>query len=177
MSHSTKHSEKHSTSFTQSRRNFLKGAAYTSALSMGGVSSLAFAAGDNKTLEPMLSENTISVMQQPMLHKETVSLFNNTDYPVALNAAQPVIIERVSGSLIVKPNVVESHLAIADKSAVIVLAARERLAFDIQTTGGVFSCAEIADTSKLAGEQLHITSAHSAFNTLIPVSSAEASFA
>lgn len=30
--------------FTKSRRNFLKGAAYTSALSLGGLSGLAFAA-------------------------------------------------------------------------------------------------------------------------------------
>lgn len=159
------------TQFTQSRRNFLKGAAYTSVLSIGGVSSLAFAA-KGKTAAATAADTAnainadISVMQQPMLHKETVSLFNNSDEPVMLDAMQPIKIDRVNGSLVVKPNV------ISDKaySGMIMIHPRERLSFDIQTTGGIFSSAEVQDARLLDGQLLHISSEHSAFNRLIPVS-------
>jgi len=152
----------------QSRRNFLKGAAYTSALSIGGLSSVAYALGGaakTSATESVLADSNISVMQQQMLHKETVSLFNNSDKPMMLDALQPVKIERVNGSLLVKPNVIEAHAF----SGMIMMLPSERISFDIQTTGGVFSSAEIADTSKLQGQQMHITSQHASFNRLIPV--------
>ena len=159
----------------QSRRNFLKGAAYTSALSVGGMSSLAFAISGDTAVKTKgntdLSDNKISVMQQKMLHKETVSLFNNNDEAIMLDALQPVKIERVSGSLIVKPNIIESG-AVA-LTGMIMMHPRQRISFDIQTTGGVFSSAEIADASKLSGQQLHITSGNASFNKLIPVTNHE----
>ena len=59
--------------FTQSRRHFLKGVAYTSALSIGGLSSLAFATGT-------------CAKQQKTLDKETLTLFNQSDKTVTLDA-------------------------------------------------------------------------------------------
>jgi len=157
--------------FTQSRRNFLKGAAYTSALSVGGLSSFAYAIGGNTSTKvdgaTKFVESDISVMQQQMLHKETVSLFNNSDKPIMLDALKPVTIERVSGSLVVKPNVIEAGAPAF--TGMIMMHPRQRISFDIQTTSGIFSSAEIADVSKLDGQQMHITSEHSAFNKLIPV--------
>ncbi len=165
------------TQFTQSRRNFLKGAAYTSALSVGGMSTLAFAmnadtstvAGNTSGPVSSFTNSDISVMQQQMLHKETVSLFNKSDDTIMLDALQPVLIERVNGSFVVKPNIVTS----AAFSGMIMMQARERISFDIQTTGGIFSSAEIQDVKKLNGQYLHISSEHSAFNQLVPVSNSD----
>lgn len=155
----------------QSRRNFLKGAAYTSALSIGGLSSIAFATSGEKkaAIESVapLTENGISVMTQNMLHKDVVSLVNNSDQPIMLDALKPVTMERVNSSLVVKPNVIEA--SVPAYSGMIMMHPSERISFDIQTTGGVFSSAEIADVSKLDGQLMHITSEHSAFNKLIPV--------
>ena len=159
--------------YTQSRRNFLKGAAYTSALSVGGMSSLAFVMSgdtaitvDGTTGAPNAD---ISVMQQQMLNKETVSLFNNSDDALMLHALRPVLIVQVNGSLVVKPNLVKS----AAFCGMIMMQPRERISFDIQTTGSVFSSAEIQDVRNLNGQFLHISSEHSAFNKLIPVSSSD----
>ena len=104
-------------------------------------------------------------MHQQMLHKETVSLFNNSDEGVMLDAKNPVTIERVNGSLLVKPNIVDAVAV----NGMIMMMPRERISFEIQTTGGIFSSAEITDVSKLNGQLMHITSEHSGFNRLIPV--------
>ncbi|MEH6456428.1 MAG: twin-arginine translocation signal domain-containing protein [Cocleimonas sp.] len=157
----------------QSRRNFLKGATYTSVLSigaLGGLSSIAFANNTgSKAKSDVISSTNISdinIMQQKMLHKETVTLFNKSDHEVMLDALHPVQIIRVNGSLQIKPNFIESSAS----SGMIMILPRQRIAFDIQTTGGHFSSAEIQDVSKLDGQQLHLTSEHFAFNKLIPVS-------
>lgn len=157
------------THFTQSRRNFLKGAAYTSVLSIGGISSLAFAKSGDAAIKADasigLADSNISVMQQQMLNKETVSLFNNSDEAITLDALHPVVIKRVNGSFVVKPNLIESEAF----CGMIMMLPRQRISFDIQTNSSVFSSAEIADVSKLDGQRLHITSEHAAFNKLIPV--------
>jgi len=151
----------------------LKGAAYTSALSVGGLSSFAYAMGGDASVNTApdvgIIDNNISVMQQQMLHKETVSLFNNSDEPIMLDALKPVTMERVNGSLVVKPNIIE--VGASAFTGMIMMHPRQRISFDIQTTGGAFSSAEIADVSMLDGQLMHITSEHSAFNKLIPVTS------
>lgn len=158
------------TRFIPSRRNFLKGVAYTSALSVGGISSLVYALSTNTSTlgdkTTSVANGDISVMQQKMLHKETVPLFNNSDKAITLDALLPVTIERLNSSLIVKPNLMES----VTSGSTIIIQPRERISFDIQTTGSIFSYAEISDTNQLKGQQLHISSHHSGFNRLIPVS-------
>jgi len=161
----------------RSRRKFLKGAAYTSIISISGLSSLAFANSDvtKSTSDGINSANYdgIKIMQQQMLHKEAVTLFNMSDDEIMLDALHPIHITRVNGSLQIKPNFIESSLS----SGMIMILPRERIAFDIQITGGHFSSAEIQDISKLKGQRLHITSEHFAFNKLIPVSNYDSAMA
>ena len=78
---------------TLSRRHFLKGAVYTSALSMGGMSGAAIA----KSIAPesyIVSDTTLSV----------VTLSNQSANAVALDAKQPVSLEKVDGWIVVKVN-------------------------------------------------------------------------
>ncbi len=165
--------------FTQSRRNFLKSATYSSVLSMGtigalsGFSSMVFANTDATKLTSdainSATHSEINIMQQQMLHKEAVTLFNTSDDAIMLDALHPIKIFKVNGSLQIKPNFVETSAC----CGMIMILPRQRIAFDIQTTGGHFSSAEIQDVSKLSGQQLHVTSEHFAFNKLIPVSSSD----
>ena len=154
----------------QSRRQFLKGALYTSALSVGGVSSVAFAMSDKSNVSvnspAELINNDISIMQQQMLHKETVTLMNTSNKDITLDALRPVTINRHNGSLIVKPNFIQSEAF----SGMIMMTPGQRISFDIQTTGSIFSSAEVSEGKPLKGKHLHITSEHAAFNKLIPVS-------
>ena len=154
---------------TLSRRNFLKGAAYTSALSLGGLSNFAFAT----SADDLVANSHISVMQQHMLHKEVVSLFNTSDEILMLDAAQPVKIERVNGSLLVKPNPAKSK----SPKDMIMMQARQRISFDIQTTGSIYSHAEVQTAARTKGQLLHISSEHSGFNALIPVSTMDSPIA
>jgi len=71
--------------FTKSRRNFLKGAAYSSALSLGGLSGLAFAAKSTSPEKAFgvkasadLTNSGLSIMQQKTLTGETVTLINQS---------------------------------------------------------------------------------------------------
>ena len=78
---------------TISRRHFLKGAAYTSALSMGGLSGTALAS---------------SVTPNPFIVKEStlaaVTLVNQSATAVALDINQPVSLEKKNGWVVVKVN-------------------------------------------------------------------------
>ena len=87
--------------FTQSRRNFLKSTAYTSALSVGGLSGVAMAA--NATLSAnatLLADATTGASKSA--NKETVILFNQSGETVNLDAAQPVNLEIINGWVTVK---------------------------------------------------------------------------
>jgi hypothetical protein len=78
---------------TLSRRNFLKGAVYTSALSMGGLSGVALAS--SVTPNQFIVTDTTSA---------AVTLMNQTAKPVALDATKPVSIEKINGWMVVKVN-------------------------------------------------------------------------
>ena len=168
---------------SQSRRNFLKGAAYTSVLSVGAVGAIGAITSNvftnsevSKATSDAISSAThhgINIMQQQMLHKEAVTLFNTSDEEIMIDALHPVHILRVNGSLQIKPNFIETSVV----SGMLMILPRERISFDIQTTGGHFSSAEIQDISKLKGQRLHVTSEHFAFNKLIPVSESDSAFA
>jgi len=75
-----------------SRRNFIKGAAAASALSVGGLSGLAVASPTNA--QPIVGGT----------HKSTITLMNQSPRAVALNATQPVSVEKINGWLVVKVN-------------------------------------------------------------------------
>jgi len=140
---------------TLSRRNFLKGAAYTSALSIGGLSSAAFAAcADSvKTKADMASASSTS----------TVTLFNQSDKTVELDASQPVSLEKVNGWVVVKINKASdqasSELSNEQK---ITLEAGQRHSFTVDS--------ELALMLKESGDFIVITNEYSALNNMVPVS-------
>ena len=134
---------------TLSRRSFLKGAAYTSALSIGGLSNLAFATGK-------LCENT---------RAETlprVTLFNKSDKTVVLDAWQPVSLEKVNGWVVVKINKAEELSSEASNLQTISLAAGQKSSFAIDS--------ELAPMIKETGDYIVITNEYSALNNMVPVS-------
>ena len=70
------------------RRNFIEGAAYTTALSIAGMSSLVVA-------------NSSALARTKA---RTVTLFNQSDKTVALNASQPISLQKVNGWVVVNIN-------------------------------------------------------------------------
>ncbi len=151
----------------QSRRTFLKGAAVTSALSIGGVSSIAFAgsSASKKIAEgSALPTCDISIMRQQTLGKEMVSLFNHTDKVVTLDSITPIGLEHVNGSLQVKVNKVGSH----SQQDVVRLKAGERLSFEVEAISENNSVDSLPVPNVLAGH-LKISSDHPAFNGIVPV--------
>ena len=78
---------------TISRRHFLKGAAYTSALSMGGLSGAALAS--SVTPNPFIVTESTSA---------AVTLVNQSATVVALDINQPVSLEKKNGWVVVKVN-------------------------------------------------------------------------
>ncbi|MEH6456430.1 MAG: twin-arginine translocation signal domain-containing protein [Cocleimonas sp.] len=139
---------------TLTRRNFLKGAAYTSALSIGCVSSVAFATCGNKTAG--MSASTSSV-----------TLFNQSDKTVALNTLQPVSLEKVNGWVVVKINKASDQSIIdLDTDAIITLTAGQQLAFTVNS--------ELAPMLKESGDLIVITNEYSALNNMVPVSTYDA---
>lgn len=156
----------------KSRRNFLKGAAYTSAFSIGGMSSLAFALnGDTATTADKnagLANNNISIMQQQMLDKETVTLFNHSDNPVMLDSLKPIHLEQINGSLVVKVNQINSDTAAFN--GLIQISPRQRITFDITTMRADFTNSDIFPIPTLAGHDVLLSSEHGAFNKVISVS-------
>jgi len=135
------------------RRNFLKGAAYTSALSIGGVSSVAFAACGNKS---HMSASTSSV-----------TLFNQSDKTVALDASKPVNLKAVNGWVVVEINKASDESILNLKTdEIITLSAGQRMSFDIDS--------EKAPMLKQSGDYIVITSEFDAFNNMVPISTYDA---
>jgi len=154
---------------TQSRRNFLKGVAYTSVLSLGGVSSLAFATNDvttnlnNSVASCSISNiNGISIIQQKMLDKETVTLINQSNKLVMVDALQPIALEQVNGSFIVKVQQIESEAV----NGMIAISPSERISFDIKPVSDDLTIQALANVKQ---NQVEITSDYSVFNRIIAV--------
>jgi len=162
--------------FEQSRRHFLKGAAYTSALSLGGLSSYAFAASSSNKVAlneaevysncAIRSVNGISIIQQTKLDRETVTLFNQSGKMQMLDARQPISLHQVDGALVVSVNQNDEKAV----NGMVLMSPNERFTFDVKAIG-----IEVADTSdipiltNLAENQLQIVSEHSVFNRIVPV--------
>lgn len=72
------------------RRNFLKSAAYTSAVAVTGLSTLALA--DSVTPKPGMPETSMA----------TVTLLNQSNKTVILDAVHPVSLEKIPGWVVVK---------------------------------------------------------------------------
>jgi len=151
----------------QSRRTFLKGAAATSMLSLGGLSGIVMASqmAEKTVSGSALPTCDISIMRQQTLGKEIVSLFNHTNKTVTLDRITPVGLEHINGSLLVRINQVDQH-AINDA---IHLQAGERLSFEVEATSTTHvESDELGIPNVLAGH-LKIHSDHPAFNGIVPV--------
>jgi len=158
--------------FTNSRRNFLKGVAYTSALSLGGLSGLAFAAKStaadisaNANASAEMANSNISIMQQKTLTGETVTLINQSDKIVMLDALKPVSLDQYNGSLIVRVNQIESEAF----NGMIAISPSERISFDIKSVDFNDSYADTLSLAHKNQNHLHITSEHSIFNRIVAV--------
>ena len=126
----------------QSRRSFLKGAAYTSLLSLGGLSSLAFTTnGVAKKYTATainsagLPSSAISITQQNMLDRETVTLINQSDKLAMVDALKPISLEQINGSLVVNVNQIESEA----RNGMIAISPGEHITFDIKATAADFT--------------------------------------
>jgi hypothetical protein len=159
-------------SIPQSRRNFLKGAAYTSLLSLGGISSLAFATNGAATKDTAtsiksaeVSNSGISVTQQKILDREKVTLINQSNKLVMVDALKPISLKQVNGSLVVKVNQIESEAL----NGMVAISPSESITFDINAVAADFTNVNSVSMTNLARNHLQITSEHSIFNRVVPV--------
>ncbi len=135
---------------TLSRRNFLKGAAYTSVLSVGGLSSIAHATCGNSEKSSMSASTS------------AITLFNQSDKTVALNASSPVSLENINGWVVVKINKAsEQSILDLNTDEVITLTPGQQLAFSVNS--------EMAPMIKESGDFIVITNEYSALNNMVPV--------
>ena len=131
---------------TISRRSFLKGAAYTSALSITGVSSLALAESAAVEKQYIMSGSASS----------SVTLFNQSAKTVALNASQPVSLEKVNGWVVVKIN-----KATTKDGSEITLASGQSQSFSVD--------ADLAPMLIETGGDIVITNEYSTLDNMIPI--------
>ncbi len=131
---------------TVTRRHFLKGAAYTSALSIGGLSTAALASSADAK-QYIISGSTSSA----------VTLFNQSAKTVALDATQPVSLEKVNGWVVVKINKATDHSA----GQTTALAPGQKLSFAVDT--------ELAPMLTETGGEIVITNEYSALDNMVPM--------
>ena len=148
----------------QSRRTLLKSLAYGAVLATGATvatSSTAWALGQTKTTgESVLPTCDISILQTQSNEKEIVSIMNFTDNVVTLDEITPVGLEHINGSLRVKLNSV--------KDGAIAIQPGERFTFEVEAISANLITEKDPIPNVLAGH-LKISSEHSAFNGIIPV--------
>ena len=153
------------------RRTFLKGLACSSALSIGGLSSMAMA----KSTKPILASGSalptcdIRLLPQQHIGTETLTLFNHTQTNIKLGTITPVGLEHVNNYLAVKVNKLGKH---AGQNAV-TLAPGEQLQFVVaaissDNNGNTSSNSSLPIPNVLAG-QLKVSSDHRDFSGIIPV--------
>lgn len=131
---------KPNTSF--SRRKFLKGAAYASALSVGSASALS--AANAMSSQPTTTKSTAA---------STVTLMNQSNRAIVLDATQPVTLEKVHGWVVVKINKAPANG--------IALAAGQQGSFTVDS--------ELAPALKDTGGHIVITNEYSELDNMVPM--------
>lgn len=157
------------TSFSQSRRSFLKSTAAVSAISIGGLSSMALAAS-NVTATDALSEKSaqsgIRVIQETLFNREKVTLINESGKLQMLDVQQPISLHQAFGKLVVTVNQNDA----AAVNGMMVMSPGQRLTFDVKAIGiEVAQELDIPVLTNLAENQLQISSQHSVFNRIVDV--------
>lgn len=149
--------------FKKSRRQFLKGAAYSSALTVGGLSGVAMAA-DATLSASASSKDALSDKADKNTTKETVILFNQSGETVQLDAENPVNLEMVNGWAVVNIN-----KQFDSSQPSISLAPGERQGFSVDSV-----LAPLLDTT---GNYIVITSEFTALNNMVPISTVDVAVA
>lgn len=161
--------------FNQTRRHFLKGAAYVSALSVGGVSSLAIAAKSTKAVDTstsalsgdkVMGDSNIKIIQETLFDREKVTLINQSGKLQMLDARQPITLHQANGSLLVSVNQDDADAV----NGMVLMSPNEQFTFDVKAIGiDVSNTSELPALTNLAENQLQISSQHSVFNRIVPV--------
>lgn len=99
---------------TITRRNFLKGAAYASALSVSGLSTVALANSGDASLH---------------IESGTITLLNQSTKTVALDVSQPISLEKKNGWVVINVNKASN----TGSTEVLNLDAGQKLSFAIET--------------------------------------------
>ena len=159
--------------FNQSRRTFIKGVAFSSALAAGGISGLAMAA-DSKvsanvsTGGSALPTCDISIGPNQTIGTEIVTLTNHTSSNVRFDSISGAGLEHINKHLTVKVNKLGKHA----NQGTVTLAPGEQLSFVV----AALSCDDCGNANNknlfipnmLAG-QLTVSSNHPEFNGIIPL--------
>lgn len=171
--------------FNQSRRTFIKGVAYSSALAAGGVSSIAMATSNSSLKDTALSTNAssrgsalptcdISIAPHQTVGTEIVTLSNHTNSNVKFDNISGAGLEHVNKHLAVKVNKIGKHAG----QRQVTLKPGEQLSFVV----AAISCDDCGNANNknlfipnmLAGN-LIIESNHPEFNGVIPLTVFETS--
>lgn len=132
------------------RRNFLKSTAYASALSVSGLSGLA------------LADSLASPQSMPDRPLSTVTLLNQSNKAVTLNAVQPVSLEKIPGWVVVKLNKATEQEAVQSGNAKrITLAAGQRRSFVVD--------AELVPALKERGSHIVSMNDYDDFDKQVPM--------
>ena len=161
--------------FKQSRRTFIKGVAYSSALAAGGLSSLALAndvlaTKDTTTaqLGSALPTCDISIKPNQSIGTEIISLSNYTNKTVKLNSISSAHLQHVNEFLAIKINKIGKHAG----QATVTLAPGEQLSFVVAAVSsddsGNANNKNLFIPNVLLGK-LEVSSDHPDFNGVIPV--------
>jgi len=158
-------------SFDKTRRTFIKGTAYASALALGGLSSMAIAtkgstSSDAHSLATKSPNNGIRVIQETLFDREKVTLINESGKLQMLDARQPITLHQTTGILIVSVNQNDANAV----NGMVLMSPNERFTFDVKAIGiDVDESSDVPALTNLAENQLQIKSEHSVFNRIVPV--------
>lgn len=159
----------------QSRRTFIKGVAYSSALTVGGLSSVAMATDVLVTKESVAASSgtalptcDISIPANQCMGTEILTLTNTTSGHVKIKSISSMGLQHINRHLAVKVNKLGKH---AGKGQV-TLAPGEQLSFVVAALSsddaGNANNKNLFIPNVLLGK-LNIESDHSDFNGIIPV--------
>lgn len=159
----------------QSRRTFIKGVAYSSALTVGGISSIAMATDTLATEESVVASSgtglptcDISIPSNQCMGTEIMTLTNHTASQVKIKSISSMGLQHINKHLAVKVNKLGKH---AGKGQV-TLAPGEQLSFVVAALSsddaGNANNKNLFIPSVLLGK-LNVESDHPDFNGIIPV--------
>lgn len=153
------------------RRTFLKGLAYSSALSLGGLSSLAMAKSSAQTSSAGVALPSCDIHLLPTQHigTEKLSIFNHTDKNVTIENITRHNLDDVNKFLAIKVNKLGKH---SGQNSV-TLAPGETMEFVVAAIssdnyGNTTHNSSLSIPNVLAG-QLKVNSDHLDFSGIIPV--------